>query len=228
MEIQMLRISHRGYHVHAIENTLEAFAAAVELGVDGIETDIRLSSDRVPILYHDRLIDNEFPVESLTHREICRRLKYEVPTVASALDQFSDIIWNLEVKVANRLEIIIAELSQYIAKRQILITSFFHDVVEHICATLDIEGGLLVCHRPCNCVNPEDWIPNRRNITTLVWDWETSDRQVLADVAKRGVKNFVYGAVTDLELSQLVQWGVDGIIADHPERIKFSHGGTLK
>ncbi|MBI3937750.1 MAG: glycerophosphodiester phosphodiesterase, partial [Betaproteobacteria bacterium] len=41
----MLILAHRGYHATVPENTLEAFAAAVELGVDGIETDVRTSRD---------------------------------------------------------------------------------------------------------------------------------------------------------------------------------------
>jgi glycerophosphoryl diester phosphodiesterase len=35
----MLVLSHRGYHERVPENTLAAFAEAVDLGVDGIETD---------------------------------------------------------------------------------------------------------------------------------------------------------------------------------------------
>src|SRR5262249_3557646 len=50
----MLILGHRGYHATVPENTLEAFAQALALGADGIETDIRLSADELPILFHDR------------------------------------------------------------------------------------------------------------------------------------------------------------------------------
>ena len=38
----MLILAHRGLHATQPENTMGAFAAAQKLGVDGIETDVRL------------------------------------------------------------------------------------------------------------------------------------------------------------------------------------------
>lgn len=49
----MLVIGHRGAPVEAPENTIASFDAAIDAGVDGIETDIRLSSDGVLVLSHD-------------------------------------------------------------------------------------------------------------------------------------------------------------------------------
>ena len=46
-------IAHRGAARLAPENTLEAFARAVELGADGIETDISVTKDGVYVLWHD-------------------------------------------------------------------------------------------------------------------------------------------------------------------------------
>lgn len=48
-----LRTAHRGACVYEPENTLEAFQSAVDIGVDMIETDVRLTADEVPILAHD-------------------------------------------------------------------------------------------------------------------------------------------------------------------------------
>ena len=48
-----LIIGHRGAPVVALENTIPAFAAAVAAGADGIEFDVRLSSDGVPVIIHD-------------------------------------------------------------------------------------------------------------------------------------------------------------------------------
>lgn len=44
---------HRGYCAKYPENTLISFEAALELGVDAIEFDVWLSSDKVPVLMHD-------------------------------------------------------------------------------------------------------------------------------------------------------------------------------
>jgi glycerophosphoryl diester phosphodiesterase len=50
---QPLIIGHRGASAHAPENTLVAFARAFEAGADGIEFDVRLARDRVPVVIHD-------------------------------------------------------------------------------------------------------------------------------------------------------------------------------
>jgi len=44
---------HRGYCAAYPENTMISFEAAMDLGVDGFEFDIWLSSDKVPVLMHD-------------------------------------------------------------------------------------------------------------------------------------------------------------------------------
>ena len=49
-------IAHRGYARHYPENTLVAFAAAVQAGARFIETDVQLSADGVPVLFHDRTL----------------------------------------------------------------------------------------------------------------------------------------------------------------------------
>ena len=45
---------HRGYCAKFPENTLISFEAAIDLGVDGFEFDVWLSSDKVPVLMHDQ------------------------------------------------------------------------------------------------------------------------------------------------------------------------------
>jgi len=48
-----LIIGHRGASAVAPENTLAAFTRALEDGADGIELDVRLSRDGVPVVIHD-------------------------------------------------------------------------------------------------------------------------------------------------------------------------------
>jgi len=52
-----LVIAHRGASLIAPENTLAAFALAMESGADGIELDVRLSRDGVPVVIHEELTD---------------------------------------------------------------------------------------------------------------------------------------------------------------------------
>ena len=58
MAVRTLRLAHRGDWRHAPENSLRAFTAA--LGVpacDGLEFDVRLSADGVPVINHDATLE---------------------------------------------------------------------------------------------------------------------------------------------------------------------------
>ncbi len=48
---------HRGNAEWAPENTMCSFEQALDLGVDALETDVRLSKDRVPFLFHDASLE---------------------------------------------------------------------------------------------------------------------------------------------------------------------------
>lgn len=45
-------VAHRGIPVEAPENTIASFQKAMELGADAVELDVRLTADRVPVVYH--------------------------------------------------------------------------------------------------------------------------------------------------------------------------------
>lgn len=46
-------IAHRGSSALAPENTMAAFELAYEQGAEGIETDVHLTKDNIPVLIHD-------------------------------------------------------------------------------------------------------------------------------------------------------------------------------
>lgn len=52
-----LIFAHRGANKEAAENTRYAFDKALEYPIDGIETDVQLSRDEIPVLWHDRFLD---------------------------------------------------------------------------------------------------------------------------------------------------------------------------
>jgi glycerophosphoryl diester phosphodiesterase len=50
-------VAHRGVTDGAPENTVQAFNKAIELGADGVELDVRLTKDHVPVVYHYYYLD---------------------------------------------------------------------------------------------------------------------------------------------------------------------------
>jgi glycerophosphoryl diester phosphodiesterase len=45
-------VAHRGIPIEAPENTIASFQRAIELGADAVELDVRLTADKVPVVYH--------------------------------------------------------------------------------------------------------------------------------------------------------------------------------
>jgi glycerophosphoryl diester phosphodiesterase len=215
----MLILSHRGYHTQAPENTLTAFKAAIALGVDGIETDIRLSQDQVPILFHDRLTPDGREVAAITQAELSDLVGYAVPTVEDALQlhESNTFLWNLEIKAPDALEPTIEILRQYRTSRRLLVTSFWHSLILAISQRIEVECGLLVAHHPLDFQSRPSWIPDHPSITTIVYEYGRLDAALVAQSQACGLQTFVYGAKTLHEHQQLAQWQVDGIISDRPE-----------
>ena len=81
----MLILAHRGYHAELPENTIAAFEAAIQEGADGVETDVQVTREGTPVLFHDRLIQGR-EISALSHAELTVLVGYEVPTLAQALD----------------------------------------------------------------------------------------------------------------------------------------------
>jgi glycerophosphoryl diester phosphodiesterase len=52
-----MNLAHRGASSYAPENTLAAFYKAIEVGANGIETDIKVTKDGKLFLFHDDLLD---------------------------------------------------------------------------------------------------------------------------------------------------------------------------
>ncbi len=69
-----LIIAHRGASAVAPENTLAAFQRAIEEGADGLEFDVRLAKDGVPIVFHDaqlrRIANRNVSVIKFTAEEL--------------------------------------------------------------------------------------------------------------------------------------------------------------
>lgn len=51
-----IAFAHRGARAHAPENTAEAFHLALRLGATGLESDVWLTADGVPVLDHDGVV----------------------------------------------------------------------------------------------------------------------------------------------------------------------------
>ena len=212
----MLLLAHRGYHLSVPENTMAAFAAAVALGVDGIETDVRLSRDGLPVIIHDRVTARKRAVADLTRAEIASDAGHPVAVLPEILDAFPGVLWNIEIKNPEAWPAASRVLAQFKHNRRLLVTSFRHDVVKLCADELDIDCGLLVAHRPLDVGAIIAACAGTPRIKCMVWDYNIVDDRVMQLVVAAGWGNYVYGAVTPAEHARCVALGLAGVITDYP------------
>ena len=98
-------MAHRGGSLEAPENTIESFKYALEIGSDIIETDIQLSSDGIPYIFHDddlkRIPGIEKNFNELLASEIDKLNifdDYKIPTLEETLTQFPNTKFQIDFK----------------------------------------------------------------------------------------------------------------------------------
>jgi glycerophosphoryl diester phosphodiesterase len=85
--------AHRGLHRDVRENTLEAFGAAVQMRVDGVELDVRRTRDGVLVVNHDPAVEGV-----VISRALHAALPAYVATLEGALAVLDGVKVNVEIK----------------------------------------------------------------------------------------------------------------------------------
>ena len=80
-----IAFAHRGARAHAPENTLDAFALALKLGASGLESDVWLTADGIPVLDHDGVVGTRLRRRPIA--EVPRHaLPSHIPSLAELLE----------------------------------------------------------------------------------------------------------------------------------------------
>ncbi|MGV8712185.1 MAG: glycerophosphodiester phosphodiesterase [Nitrosomonas sp.] len=102
--------AHRGASSEAMENTREAFDKALHYAIDGIETDVQLTRDEIPVLWHDRFLDkiglNNKHIDNFDHHQLQSMINaesygYSLMTLQDFLVSFRERC-RLLIEVKNR------------------------------------------------------------------------------------------------------------------------------
>jgi len=128
--------AHRGLAIAADgtpidENTLPAFARALEVGAQYIESDIQVTADGVPVLFHDddlsRVAGLPSPVNKLNLAEL-QAIELvnggQIPTLVEALREFPTARFNLDFKSVSSILAGTAAISSIGAQGRVLVASF--------------------------------------------------------------------------------------------------------
>ena len=93
-----VQFAHRGARAHAAENTISAFELALRLGATGLETDVWLTRDGVPVLDHDGIVRRGVRRRPLANSKL-DELPPHIPTLAELYEACgTDFELSIDVK----------------------------------------------------------------------------------------------------------------------------------
>jgi glycerophosphoryl diester phosphodiesterase len=232
--------AHRGARAYAPENTLLAFDLAFDVGADAIECDVQRSSDGQLVIIHDgtvnRTTNGAGLVAHLSFEELrmldagrAARLPQRIPT----LDETLALVRrrgggiNLEIKgeslaesiaTAEAVEPVLRGLDAAFRAR-VLVSSFEHPAVRVLKEQLPwLRVGALYGSRA--------W--RRRDMLAPAIDMGAEAIHpgaglVTGDLVRRahdaGLRVNVWTANRWGTIRRLIEWDVDGIFSDYPERV---------
>jgi len=232
-------LAHRGLHVEAPENTMLAFAKAVALGVDYVETDVHATRDGVAVISHDpdlrRIAGRDERLRDLDWSDVSGiRLADDqrLPSLIEALDAFPDTRFNIDVKVDEAVEPTIQAIRRAGATERVLVTSFSHARRRRVVAGLPgvatsassrgvigvVVAGLvpagaarrwLLRRAVAGCGAIQ--VPERRGPVRIV-----TERRI-RDLASVGVETHVWTVDRPADMRRLVAMGVQGLVTDRAD-----------
>lgn len=239
--------AHRGGARLAPENTIPAFDNGLALGADGLELDVQLSSDGVPMVIHDhtleRTTDRTEPVSALTADDLARvdaghRFERDgaftfrgqgigIPRLDTVLARYPTTRIIIEMKGGQ------PELARAVAREiraagvvdRVCVGSFYQPSI----TTLRAEAPEIVT----SASQPEarwtlhrswvrwPWIGPRRYVAFQVPEFAGRMRVVspsfVRQVHREGQVLQVWVVNDEADIIRLLDWGVDGVISDRPD-----------
>ena len=243
-----LLIAHRGGAGLAPENTMAAFARAVQLWApDMFELDVHASADGACVVIHDPIIDRTTngtgPVAALTVAELqsCdagyrftpdggktfpfRGQGVRIPTIDEVLTAFPAMRITVELKTAAAQKPLFAAIGRAHAQDRVIAAGEFRRFRTEFSSW---KGCISACR--------EDAIPflalhylklsrfGRMNAHVVQTSERLGKRQILSPSLIRALhdKNIqvhVWTVNERADMERLLDWGVDGIITDRPDRL---------
>ncbi|TDE09532.1 glycerophosphodiester phosphodiesterase [Jiangella asiatica] len=126
-----LALAHRGFSPDGLENSMAAFAAAVELGYAYIETDVHATADGVAVALHDhtldRVTDRTGAVSSLPWSQVRQALiggVEPVPALEDLLGAWPRLRVNLDVKSPSAVGPLARAIDRTRAHDRVCVASF--------------------------------------------------------------------------------------------------------
>lgn len=234
-----IAFAHRGGALEGPENTREAFQNAVDLGFRYLETDCRLTSDGVPIAFHDARIDRvsnrEGAINTMTWDELSELVIHReqgggghLMSFEQLLAEFPETRLNIDAKEAMAVLPLLDVLTAGDALDRVCLASFSDQRNSGIRQQLGDRG--------CVSQGPFESIITvvRGRLGQTSEDAATRPLQIPANlgrlpIAMAGVINAAQSFGSDVHvwtvddpkrMHELLDLGVDGIMTDRPSVLR--------
>lgn len=230
-------IGHRGVPHLAPENTMASFKAALDMGVDGIETDVQATRDGELVICHDETIDKttngkgfikDYTLAELNNLSAGGWFSKEyqdekIPTLREFLELVcdKDILINIEIKSGVILypdieKRIIEMINEYKIGHKIILSNFNHYSLV-TCKEIDstIKTGILYMAGLF-----EPWEYAKRVKADAIHPLFYNIRpEIMKGLKENNIIVNPYTVDNEEHMKYMVSMKVDGIITNYPDRL---------
>ena len=220
-------IAHRGASgLVGHENTLEAFEAAIRLGADYVEFDVRKTADGWLVVFHDSKIE-DVSIAEITYSGLCEmtaRHGYTVPLLKDVLKLCQGKIkLDIELKEAGYERNVIDMVKSRFGYGDFVMKSFSDAAITHIKKyDKNIKTGLLVGrkHVPVKTFI-SDIFPMKRlklcHADFVAPHHALCSKAYVDYMHKNGLKVFVWTVNSPKAIKRCLCLNADAVITDRPD-----------
>jgi len=213
-------MGHRGAAALEPENTLRSIERAMEIGVDAVEIDVRLSRDRKLVVIHDSTVDRttngKGPVGNYALDDL-KKLDAGKGQTIPTLQEVMDLTGNkvrlvIELKEEGTEKKVVELVKRNKLEDTVYVISFWHELVKTI-KSIDscIKTGVLLVGCPVDTC-----VATQASAEALVMKYNFVNSHFVDMAHKEGLKVFVWNIDDRHLLKPYVDMGVDGIGSNDP------------
>lgn len=228
---KLLVIGHRGAMGYETENTLASVQKAIDLGVDMIEIDVfKIKSDEI-VVFHDETLDRlsnapgkieEYYIGDLN--QVILDGNHRIPMLQDVLKLIDNrVALNIELKGANTADRVNFITNYYIKQRgwspeNIVISSFDWNQLKET-RKLNAEVAIAVLTEDESLEEAIVMAKELNAVAVNPW-FKTLTAEKVKEVQNEGFKVYTYTVNEPEDLKLMVDYGVDGIFTNYPDRIQ--------
>lgn len=217
-----LVLGHRGAPLDAPENTIAGFALALAAGADGVELDVQLSADGVPVVIHDDTLRRTTGARGRLDRLAWRRISglrtggEPVPSLEqAAVWAAATGAWlNVEIKARGAAAATLAVLERAGLTERVIVSSFHPSEVREV-GRLDPRASRYLLLERWDAASLSSVEACGAGGVCLRVD--AASDEVLAELDAIGLPVVVWTADDPGRLSELLRSRVRAVITNRPE-----------